>query len=374
MDKFWVLGITAVFLLCVVITGFLIPKILLISYRCKLFDVPDERKIHKGIVPRLGGIAFVPSIFLSIAFLFGVNNLLGMRNLIPVLNEYILPMAFGVCAVLILYLVGIADDLIGVRYRAKFAVQMFCAAMLIAGGLWINNLHGVFGLECIPWWIGMPLTMLFVVFLINAINLIDGIDGLASGLCSIAMAVFGCTLFFVGDYMFATLAFATLGVLLPFFYFNVFGDAQKFHKIFMGDTGTLTVGTIISILATRLLNTPCDGYEVTPDGANMLIIVASPLLIPCFDVIRVYIGRVRSGKNPFLPDKTHIHHKLLAIGMTQRVAMISIVACSAFQSLLYIVLSIYINVNVLLLVGVAVFIAINVWISKQIKKLNLKAE
>jgi UDP-N-acetylmuramyl pentapeptide phosphotransferase/UDP-N-acetylglucosamine-1-phosphate transferase len=367
MEQFWIIGIIAVFLLCVVITGFLIPKILLISFRCKLFDVPDERKIHKGVVPRLGGIAFMPSIFLSLAFLYGVNNLLGVENLLPVLTPNMLPMAFGICATLILYLVGVADDLIGVRYRAKFVVQIFCAALLIAGGLWINDFHGVFGLDIVPWWLGMPLTMLYVVFLINAINLIDGIDGLASGLCSIAMVVYGWTLFLIGDYLFSALAFATLGVLVPFFYFNVFGDAAKFHKIFMGDTGTLTIGTIISILSLRLVNTSCNELYTTSISANMLIVVASPLLIPCFDVVRVYMGRVRSGKNPFLPDKTHIHHKLLAAGMNQRAAMISIVSCSALQSLLYILLSAYINVNILLVIGVAIFVLVNIWLSKRIK-------
>jgi UDP-N-acetylmuramyl pentapeptide phosphotransferase/UDP-N-acetylglucosamine-1-phosphate transferase len=367
MELFWILGILAVFVLCVVITGFLIPKILLISFRCKLFDVPDERKIHKGVVPRLGGIAFMPSIFLSLAFLYGINSLFHIKNLVPILIPDMLPVSFAICSTLILYLVGVADDLIGVRYRAKFTVQIFCALLLIAGGLWINNFHGFLGIELVPWWVGMPLTVLFVVFLVNAINLIDGIDGLASGLCSIAMAVYGCTLYVMGDYLFSALAFATLGVLVPFFYFNVFGDAEKFHKIFMGDTGTLTVGTIISILSLRLLNTPADDIVYRSFDANMLIVVASPLLIPCFDVVRVYIGRVRNGKNPFLPDKTHIHHKLLAAGMNQRAAMISIVSCSVLQSLLYIYLSAYINVTVLMVIGVALFIALNILISKKIK-------
>ncbi len=367
MEQFWLIGIMAAFVLCVVITGFLIPQILLISFRCKLFDVPDERKIHKGVVPRLGGIAFMPSIFLSLAFLYGINSLFGEENLLPMLSPNMLQMSFGICATLILYLVGVADDLVGVRYRAKFVVQIFCALLIISSGLWINDFHGALWLHCVPCWLGMPLTMLYIVFLINAINLIDGIDGLASGLCSIAMIVYGCTLFLVGDYLYSALAFATLGVLVPFYCFNVFGNAAKFHKIFMGDTGTLTIGTIISILSLRLLNTSCENIYTSTISANMLIVVASPLLIPCFDVVRVYLGRVRSGRNPFLPDKTHIHHKLLAAGMNQRAAMISIVSCSALQSLLYIVLSIYINVNILLVIGVAIFILANVWLSKRIK-------
>lgn len=124
---------------------------------------------------------------------------------------------------MVLYLVGMADDLIGIRYRAKFVIQILCGVMLIAGGIYINNLHGILGIHAVPLWLGYPLTILIVVFIINAINLIDGIDGLASGLCSVACLFYGLTFFMLHQHVYAILAFATLGVLVPFFYYNVSG-------------------------------------------------------------------------------------------------------------------------------------------------------
>lgn len=366
MDYTWLINIAVAFLLCVVITGFLIPKILLISFRCNLFDEVDERKIHKGIVPRLGGIAFMPAILLSIAFVLGLNGLFGKQDVLTFLMGDELSVTFGICGVLILYLVGLADDLIGVRYRAKFYVQIVCAILLICGNLWINDFHGVFGIHEVPWWVGYPLTVLVVVFVTNAINLIDGIDGLASGLSSITMLIYGLYSYQHGDFIFAMIAFSALGVLMPFFYYNVFGDAAKHKKIFMGDTGTLTIGFIISFLGLKLLHN--EGEPPCALCGNPLVLVIAPMIIPCFDVVRVYLGRVRNHKNPFLPDKTHIHHKLLAIGMTQRKAMMTIVGSSLLLSFLSIGLSSLLNVNLLILLGAFIFTYANIWLTKLIRR------
>jgi UDP-N-acetylmuramyl pentapeptide phosphotransferase/UDP-N-acetylglucosamine-1-phosphate transferase len=360
MSNYWLACIVAAFVVCVGITGFLIPKILLISFRRRLFDVPDERKIHKGVVPRLGGIAFMPSILLVISLFFGLMELLrhhGLPYVLPASGSCAQPLIFSVCAVLILYLIGIADDLIGVRYRAKFAAQTCCAVFLVMGGLWVNNLHGLLGIHSLPYVLGIPLTLLMVVFITNAINLIDGIDGLASGLCSSAMLIWGYVFFCMQDYVFSMLAFCTLGVLVPFFYYNVFGNVDKHKKIFMGDTGTLTIGIVISILVLRLIDT-VHGNAVVGGMEyqwNLVVVVAAPLLIPCFDVVRVYMGRVHRHQNPFLPDKTHIHHKLLKAGMSQRTAMVSLVVTSVVSSLFFITLSVWIDVNVIVVAGVVLF-------------------
>jgi UDP-N-acetylmuramyl pentapeptide phosphotransferase/UDP-N-acetylglucosamine-1-phosphate transferase len=364
---YWILQLIVAFASCAIITGILIPQILTISFRRNLFDEPNERKIHKNKVPRLGGIAFMPAIFLSVALLAGVDTVCGWNRLIMDMGQNCVPLLFSFAAITTIYLLGESDDLIGVRYRAKFVVQILCALMLIAGGLWIDNFHGFLGVGEIPWWVGMPITVLVIVFIINAVNLIDGIDGLASGLSGCAMFIFGYVLFRMEAYSFSILAFATLGVLVPFFYFNVFGNAEKQHKIFMGDTGSLTVGLIISILVLRLLNVHGGLSGQVYDG-NVLVVTVAPLLIPCFDVVRVYLGRVRRGKNPFLPDKTHIHHKLLAAGMSQRRAMVSIVVASVAVSSIFIMLSKLVNVNILIAVGAILFVGFNVALTKFIKK------
>ena len=335
---FWVVNSLFVFALSVFCAGVLIPQILLISFRKRLFDVPDERKIHQGVVPRLGGIAFKPVVFFSVAL--------------------------GFCTIMMLYLVGMADDLIGIRYRAKFAIQIICGLLVIAGGLWINNLHGLLFIHALPEWIGYPITLFAVVFIINAINLIDGIDGLASGLCGVAMLFYGLVFFIIGEYIYALLAFATLGVLVPFFYYNVFGDPAKKNKIFMGDTGSLTIGMMTCILSLKLLN----GFPVYPSmqQPNAFFLAYSPLIIPCFDVVRVYLHRVRNGKNPFLPDKNHIHHKMLAVGIRQRTAMIIIVLVSVCFTLCNILLSRYINVTLLLILNIFIWTLGNLWLTRRI--------
>lgn len=363
---FWTVSSIAVFMICVLCSGILIPQILLISFRKQLFDQPDERKIHQGIVPRLGGIAFKPVIFFTVALMLGVSQLLGYGYMMEDFTLEVRSIAFSFCCIILLYLVGIADDLIGIRYKAKFIVQIICGLMIIAGEMYIDNLHGLLGIHGLPVWIGYPLTVLVIVFIINSINLIDGIDGLASGLCGVATLFYGVVFFLLHEYIYAILSFATLGVLVPFFYYNVFGDANKQKKIFMGDTGSLTIGMILCILCLRLLQ--CSTTEASAELPNILVLAYSPLLIPCLDVVRVYLHRVRNGKNPFLPDKNHIHHKLLALGMRQRMAMVSIVLVSILFSLCNIFISKYINVTLLVLINVLIWTLLNVWLTYRIKK------
>ena len=363
--NFWIANCTAVFVLCVFCAGIVIPQILLIAFRRQLMDEPDERKIHRSLVPRLGGIAFKPVIFFSMAFIMGVNLALGNDGAFAEALVDAKALLFGFCAVMVLYLVGMADDLVGVKYRAKFVIQILCAAMLVAGGVWLQSLHGVLWLHALPMWVGAPLTILVVVFITNAINLIDGIDGLASGLCAIAFLFYGVTFFMLGHYFYAMLSFATLGVLVPFFYYNVFGNPERQKKIFMGDTGSLTIGILLSFITIKLVMFVPTESSATP---NPMIMAFAPLLVPGFDVVRVYLYRIRSGKNPFLPDKNHIHHKLLALGLNQRVAMISIVSFSLVWVLLNVLLSLYLNVNVIILLDIVIWTACNIWISIGIRR------
>ena len=367
---FWMANSIAVFGVCVLCTGLLIPQILLISFRKRLFDQPDERKIHQGVVPRLGGIAFKPVVFFSIALMFGLCQLFGYGDMFDGVSAESRPLAFSFCCVMLLYLVGMADDLIGIRYKAKFAIQIMCGVMMIAGGMWINDLHGLLGIHEVAAWFGYPLTILVIVFIINSINLIDGIDGLASGLCGVATLFYGMVFFLLQEYIYAVLSFATLGVLVPFFYYNVFGDANKQKKIFMGDTGSLTTGMILCVLSLKLLQ--CSTTDI-PDGfPNLLVLAYSPLFIPCLDVVRVYLHRVRNGKNPFLPDKNHIHHKLLAVGMRQRAAMVTIISFSLLFTLCNLWLSMYMEITLLLAADAAIWTSANIWLTHKIHKINRK--
>lgn len=227
--------------------------------------------------------------------------------------------------------------------------------------LWINDLYGLLGIYAIPNWIGIPFTILTIVFITNAINLIDGIDGLASGLSSVALLVFGLLFIEKGLWMYSMLAFSTLGVLVPFFYYNVFGNAERARKIFMGDTGSLTLGYILSFLAIKYSqNNP----EVISNTKGTFLIAFSTLIIPAFDVIRVVMVRLRNGKSPFEPDKNHIHHKFLAMGFTPRKAMIIIILISCAFSVVNILLIPWVNNTVILIGDIVAWIALNLWWDK----------
>lgn len=354
----------AVFLVSLGLAGIIIPQILLIAFRKNLFDEVDERKIHKGRVPRLGGIAFMPSMVFSVACVSGIALLIGMEHE-PIALCDAEVFCFGICALMIMYLVGIADDLVGVRYSAKLVAQIIAASFLALSDLTINNLHGFMGIYELPVWVAVPFTILVVVFITNSINLIDGIDGLASGLSSIAMLFYGWVLFRCGCTTYALVAFGLLGALIQFYYYNVFGNSKVGKKIFMGDTGALTTGIVICFLSLQISNLDVRAHGFSSDP---LVMAFAPLLIPCFDVVRVYFRRIRRHTNPFLPDRSHIHHKLLAIGLNQRVAMVSLLlAAVAFSAANY-WLSTLMSSELLLLLDILAFILVNLWLSSAIRR------
>ena len=258
----------------------------------------------------------------------------------------------------LLYLTGIADDLVGVRYRQKFVIQIFCACLFPLSGIWINDLYGLFGIHELSAYIGMPFTVLIIVFITNAINLIDGIDGLASGLSSVALLIFTFLFINKGLWSYAMLAAGTFGVLVPFFYYNVFGSVERARKIFMGDTGSLTLGYTLSFLAIKYSQ---HNTDIMPYTVGAFIIAFSTMIIPAFDVVRVVLVRIREGHSPFEPDKNHIHHKLLAVGLSPRKAMLSLLFMSCAFSAANILLVPYVNNTMMLIADIVIWIGLNLW-------------
>ena len=347
------------------IARLIIPRILLISFRKKLFDMPDERKVHKRAIPRLGGVSFFPTILLSCCAVLVIRTLTGYE-ISTLLASYILPeFLVLICGMVLLYLTGIADDLVGVRYRQKFIVQIFCAILLVSSGLWINNLYGIFGIYELPPVVGLPFTVFTIVFITNAINLIDGIDGLASGLSGIALLFFTILFIYQREWLYAALAIVTLGTIIPFFYYNVFGNPNRGRKIFMGDTGSLTIGFILSILAIRFSMYDNAVLHRVPDA---IVVAFSLLITPVFDVVRVILHRARFGKNIFSPDKNHIHHKFLALGFSHRAAMITILLISAGFAAMNLLLLTRININLLLFLDIFIWTIMQLYLTKKINR------
>lgn len=348
------------FLIALLLGIVMIPNILLVSYRKRLFDLPDSRKVHTCPVPRLGGISFLPAIVITFALIMGFRILHGIPVENLPLSRTLYEFLFYIVGAMLLYLTGVQDDLIGVGYRRKFLIQILAALLLVSCGDWIRSLGGLFGIYDLPAWLGIPLTVFLVVYITNAINLIDGIDGLASGLCCISLAMLAYMHIYVGQYVYAFLALATLGILIPFWCYNVFGNAQKGHKLFMGDTGSLTLGYILSFLVIHLSFVHFDEVEHTNPS---LAIALSTLIVPLFDVVRVVLHRVRNGKSPFLPDKNHFHHKLLRTGMRVRWVMITILAISLFFIGLTLLLLPYCNVTFILIIDIILWIALHLYLN-----------
>ena len=358
--------IISAFVSAVILGRIIIPNILIISLRKRLFDVPDERKVHKRPIPRLGGVTFFPVILFSLCVFTAVRLMTGHGPAETSTTDLVCEFLFLTGGLTLLYIMSIADDLIGVRYRKKFLVQIISAAMFPLSGLYINNFYGLFGIYLIPAEVGIPLTMLLVVFITNAINLIDGIDGLASGLSMVALLVFGVLFVHFRMWSYAMLAFVTVGVIIPFFSYNVFGSADLGRKIFMGDTGSLTLGYILSFFVIKYCM-----YE--PDmlltmKTSPVLVSFSVLMVPCLDVIRVVLRRARNKRSLFMPDKTHIHHKFLAMGFSPRRALVTIQLMSACFCAFTIVAILYMNNTLVFVIDVVVWTLLNLWFDHVINR------
>lgn len=339
----------------------ILPRVIYIAKKKRLFDVPDVRKRHCMPIPRLGGISFTPVILLvgllSIFFRFKFN--IWNEELIALRIPEILLL---VCGLLVIYLLGAKDDLVGVSFKKKFLVQFIASLFIIGSGVYINNFYGFLGIYQIPDWLGIPISVLFIIFTTNAINLIDGADGLASGITVVTLIVYGILFSIYGMWTYTCLAFITIGVLIPFFYYNVFHPTRK---VFMGDTGSLTLGYLLAFMALRLVKYP-PMVEVVPAGLTILVL--SPLLIPLFDAIKVMIVRIAMGKGPFTPDRNHIHHKLIDLGFSKSITVLFIIlGCVAMVILTWVLLSMEINSSIVFFIDVLLCILINLFIYRRIR-------
>lgn len=364
-----ILFVLVPFLIAIFLGRVIIPYILLVTFKKRLFDPITDRKLHNKIIPRLGGVAFVPVQCCLLALTVVITYKLNFVDL-HIATWEVFPMFFMlICGLVILYLIGIGDDLIGVGYRWKFIAQILVASLLPLSGLWINNLYGFFFITDISPWLGMPLTIFLVVLVINAINLIDGLDGLCSGLVIVGCLVLGSLFGFYGAWIHALFAFVTAGVLIPFFYFNVIGASKRKRRIFMGDTGSMTLGFSMAFLAVSFaMYNP----SIKPFSEGAIIVACSTLIVPVFDVARVMFVRMWTGKPMFKADRSHLHHKLLRSGMSHRTAMISILSLSLFFCIFNIISVQYISNNLVALLDFVIWGLFTLCFNAVVNKKKLK--
>lgn len=354
--------ITGTFLISMLCGSLFIPLTLNFCKAKRLYDLPNQRKMHSNPIPRLGGITFIPSIaiaaFIAITTLDSNADAAAYKSL----NLWTLLFCFSL---LIIYVVGIIDDLVGLGARVKFAAQIAAATLMPMGGLTINNLYGLCGIYEIPTCIGMALTVFLIVFISNAINLIDGIDGLAASLSLIALGGFLTGYIRLGFLSYCIIIAGLSGVLVAYLYFNVFGKTERNRKIFMGDSGSLSLGFILGFLFVKY--TMVNG-DVMPYDPRRALLAYSLLIVPTFDVARVILHRLHYRKPLFTADKSHIHHKLIRAGYNMHMALIIIIAVALGYILLNTALFPLMGITWLVVTDIALYTVLNILLNRKIAR------
>ncbi len=303
--------------LAFIITFFSIPVIIQVAKVKKLFDEPDERKVHKTVIPTLGGLGIFGG-FIIACLICTPPTLAGQLQ-------------FFAAASVVIFFLGLKDDILVISATKKFIGQVVSAWIIIKfGGIQISDMGGFLGIHQIPNFAGAILTLFTIIVVTNSFNLIDGVDGLAGSLGVLTTVVFGSYFYFIGEIAFSVMAFALSGSIFSFLIYN-FSPA----KIFMGDTGSLLLGLINSILVIKFIN-------VAGTAGGAMALEAAPaigfaiLIIPLFDTLRVFGLRILDRRSPFSPDRNHVHHFLLDLGFNHKqITMLCITANIGFIAVAY---------------------------------------
>jgi UDP-GlcNAc:undecaprenyl-phosphate/decaprenyl-phosphate GlcNAc-1-phosphate transferase len=336
------------FLILVFITSFFVvllstPSLIKVAILKRLFDAPgDTRKLHTRMIPTIGGIMIFAGTMFSYSLWFPSTRIHDSILLLKAMEDY----KFILSTLLVMFFVGVKDDIIGTAPVKKLVAHVLVGMVLVLmADIRIISMHGIFGIDVLPYWASVFLSLFTYIVVVNAFNLIDGVDGLAGGVGFIASSVFGAWFALAGDYAMAALSIALSGSLLAFLCFN-FSPA----KIFMGDSGSLTIGLIISILAIKVI-----GYDVSSIRNEFILNVSKPIFVmsvlvyPLIDTLRIFIYRAVQGVSPFSADRNHLHHRLLDIGLSHRATVIVIYLFNLFVIGLSLSLS-YTNPNYVLVI------------------------
>jgi UDP-GlcNAc:undecaprenyl-phosphate GlcNAc-1-phosphate transferase len=275
-----------------------IPTIIKISHLKNLTDAPDhKRKSHGDHTPTLGGVALFAALIFSVSF-WG-------------LDSDFFELKYFLSSLIIMFFIGIKDDLYHFVYLKKLMAQLLSAIILVHfGGVRLTSLYRLFGVQDIPLWASYPLSIFTITVIINAFNLIDGVNCLAAGIAAVIAVFYGSWYALVGYNALALLAFCLLGALLGFMYYN-----RTPARIFMGDTGSLLIGLVIALLTIKFIE-----YNKVNSGPyhvrSVPAVAIAILIVPLFDLARVFFIRLKNGAPPMHADRNHIHHRLLDLGFS----------------------------------------------------------
>ena len=335
------------------ITGILglvfMPLVLRVAKERNFVVKPNKRTSHVGAIPTVGGLDIFIS-FLIFYVIFSYNHL-----------QYSHYLMAGVTLIL---MTGFIDDLIDLSASLKLAGEVLAGVFLIVfADIRITNLFGLFGIHELSLVGSYVISFISLVAITNALNLIDGVDGLASGLGMLYSLVFALYFQAAGDVHMAVLAYALIGSLAVFFLYNVFGGTRR--KIFMGDSGSLTLGFFLAFLFVKAIAV---NPNIMPMSPKRVLIAYSLLIIPTFDVVRVVLHRIRNRKPIFDADKSHIHHKILAMGYNQHYTLFFIILLTlTFVGTNVILGNMNVGLTGILLIDIALYTMLHIGINQKIK-------
>lgn len=296
------------FISSLVIVIIAIPSVIRVSYLKHLYDVPDERKSHEKIVPTLGGLAIFAGFMISSSLTIHAENF-----------NY----NYLVGALMIVFFIGIKDDILITAPIKKLIGQLLAAGILVVlGGVRISSMHGFMGIEELAPEVSTSLTIFTLVVIMNGFNLIDGINWLSSGVSVVVSSFLGYWFWQSGYTDLSVLSASLIGSLIGFMWFN-----KTPAKIFMGDTGSLILGLIIGVQTIYFISlSSSSSWQIN----SAPIMAFGVLIVPLFDTLRVFIFRALKGKSPLHPDKNHIHHRLLELNFSHLNASLVIMLFNVF--------------------------------------------
>lgn len=333
-------------LLAMVVSFVMTPLASRLAFLVGAVDRPDPRKIHREPTARLGGFAVVAGFCAPILALYFLDN--RVAQVFQANESLILALIF--CG-LTMFAVGVVDDIFGISAGKKLIFQVIVALGMYWGGFRINELSTSSGQVWELGWLGIPITVIWIVGLTNATNLLDGMDGLVAGVAAVLAVSLAMINIQGGNSVVALLTFCLAGSALGFLPYNYFPA-----RIFLGDCGSLFLGLVMAGIST-----------ISAFKSQTVILVLVPLLlfgVPLFDTTQVVIGRLRRRQHPFSPDKTHIHHRLLRLGLNQKEAAFFLYIISIFLGIAAVILNKYSNRGVfvgLLIVGGLIGASLLAW-------------
>ena len=328
------------------ISVYAIPSIVQVAHKKKILDEPNDRTIHEYLTPRLGGLAIFAG-FISALTIFGKIDF-GIQHMLA--------------GSVIIFFIGLKDDIVSVSAFKKFFVQILAIAIIIfVADIRITSFQGILGIETLDVGLSYMFTFMVIIGITNALNLIDGLDGLAGSIVSVCCISFGIYFSTVDDKSYsayASVAFSLLGSMIGFLRYNIYKA-----KIFMGDTGSLVCGFIIAVLAIKFVE--------MKTISNAPTIAIAILFIPIIDTARVFVLRILAGKSPFSPDKNHIHHKLIDIGFSQLSTVFILVVLNVMAiGLANLFDNLTLTSQIILLVSYAILLSLIIELSAFLKKAN----